>query len=241
MKPFIYIILIVIILTMTLLYKRNNTSKDVETKQNNATFTLKPVTIFTDPDLPVGFGYKCQWYVIRSSDMNGVATYLNLTDDKTSNWKSGIEAAYEGYYFVSPPVNGWIFVVNSIMPDLSAKNDSNPLKVVTNLSKKFGEAYYFGTHRVVEYQAWAKAVNGKLERAYGYLGESGEVIVNQGNLSTEEKENKLLFTDLNVDDPMLPNEEDVLLIAKTWTIDPRMEDGNYEIGTGLVGVIKNMR
>lgn len=100
---------------------------------------------------------------------------------------------------------------------------------------RFGEAYYFGTHRVVEYHAWAKSVNGKLVRAYGYLGETGETIVNRGEISDAELENGLIYTDLDAEEPNLPNEEDVLLMAKAWTIDPQMADGRHQAGTGFVG------
>lgn len=129
-------------------------------------------------------------------------------------------------------------VINSIMPDLSGTESPSPLTVISDLSLSFGEACYFGTHRVVEYHAWAKSINGKLVRAYGYLGETGETIINQGEISKEELENNLIFTDSDVEEPNLPDEEDVLFIAKKWTVDPQMENDNYQTGTGFIGILE---
>ncbi|WP_419875014.1 hypothetical protein [Candidatus Pristimantibacillus sp. PTI5] len=195
-----------------------------------------PVLQFSDnPDYPQPFGYKCQWMAVKTENTNEVAKHLNLMNMQPANWSTGIEGAYEGKFFVSPPVNGWTLVVNSLMPDITDTTEQNPLKVIAELSRVYGEACYFGTHRVVEYHAWAKALNGEISRAYSYVGESGETLVNQGALTAEELEHDLIFTELEEDELITPYEEDVLLIAKEWTTDPMMGQTSLELGVGLVG------
>ncbi|MDQ8736393.1 hypothetical protein [Paenibacillus sp. LHD-38] len=44
-----------------------------------------------------------------------------------------------------------------------------------------------------------------------------------------------MFTEIEDDDPILPDEEHVLLIAREWTIDPMMQQTNLELGVGFVG------
>jgi len=241
MKIFYLILAIVILVLVIFVFlKRNNSSKISVTIQNSSSTKLGLTTIQfdTNPDVPVSFGYKCQWFVIKTSNTQAVINALKLKNVQVSNWRAGVEGAYEGYYFVSPPINEWTFVINSVMPVLSGVEAPSPITVIADLSSEFGEAYYFGTHRVVEYHAWAKARNGELVRAYGYLGESGETIVNQGEVSKEELDNNLVFTDLESDEPSLPNEDDVLLIAKKWTVDPQFGSGNYQKGTGFIGTLE---
>ncbi|WP_174818539.1 hypothetical protein [Paenibacillus kobensis] len=191
------------------------------------------------PDYPEPFGYKCQWFAVKTLDTQAVIEAMKMKDVQVSNWKSGIEGSYEGYYFVSPPVEGWTLVVNPIMPDLSGAAAPSPLIVIDRLSSRFGEACYFATHRVVEYHAWAKSIHGKIVRAYGYVGEIGETIIDEGEMSEEERENDVIFTGLDADEPRLPSEEDVLLMAAQWTIDPMMPNDHYDKGTGFVGVVIN--
>jgi hypothetical protein len=235
----ICVILVIIILVVLTLYfqKRININKNLVSNQNSTKLGPKAIKFDSNPDFPVEFGYKCQWFAVKTNDTQAVLEAMNLKNIQISYWRTGIEGAYEGYYFISP-IDGWTLVINSIMPDLSGTELPNPLTIISDLSLGFEEAYYFGTHRVVEYHAWAKSINGKLVRAYGYLGETGETIINQGEISKVELENNLIFTDLDVEEPNSPDEEDVLFIAKKWTVDPQMDDGNYQTGIGFIGILK---
>ncbi|WP_157317391.1 hypothetical protein [Paenibacillus anseongensis] len=236
MKIFFMVVAIIMLVVICLYFQKRNIKRNLVSNHNLAKLDPKLINFDSNPDSPVAFGYKCQWFAVKTNDTQAVLDTMELKNIQISNWKTGIEGAYEGYYFISPPINGWTLVINSIMPDLSGTERPNPLDVISDLSSSFGEAYYFGTHRVFEYHAWAKSIKGKLIRAYGYLGETGETIINKGEISKEELENNLIFTDLDVEEPKLPDEENVLFIAKEWTIDPQMENQNYQIGTGFIGI-----
>jgi len=184
------------------------------------------------PDLPISFGYKNQWLAVKTIDTQAVVAAMDLKNIQIANWSTGLIGANEGYYFVTPPINGWTLVINSLMPDISGVKATNPLTIIAELSAKFGDACYFGTNRVVEYHAWAKSINGKLIRAYGYLGESGEILINQGEATKEEQEY------FEAEEPVLPNEEDVLFLAKQWSIDSWPDHEENQMGTGFVGKLE---
>ncbi|RKP57996.1 hypothetical protein D7Z26_00330 [Cohnella endophytica] len=200
----------------------------------------KMIAFDSSPDLPVGFGYKTQWIAVKTSDTKSVVDSISLTDVHEANWRTGFAGTGSGYYFVSPPVQGWTLIINPLMPDLGAEISSDPLsfplKAISYLSQRFGEAYYFGNHRIVGYYSWAKASKGIVERAFGYLGESGTIMLDQGVPTDEETSLNLVFSNLTINDGMKhPDEEDVLSIAKQWTIDPRMTEGEYNLGVGYSG------
>lgn len=210
----------------------------------------------SSPDHPVSFGYKCQWYAIRTTDTAAVAAFFNLKEPQPVNWETGMAGAFQGYYFISPPVKGWTLAVNSLMPDVSAAGEDNPLETVKRLSSRYGEACYFGTHRVVEYHAWAKAVNGELIRAYSYAGESDEVLIDEGEPTAEEVDSGLIFAgyddyedndagdedgadidfgEEDYEELPVPGEDDVISMAELWTLSPFLEDEEYEPGAGIAG------
>ena len=102
------------------------------------------------------------------------------------------------------------------------------------LSDRFGEAYYFGTHRIVEYQAWAIAKMGQMIRGFAYVGESGEFPLNVGERTADEIELNIGTEDLN----LCPDEEHVLELASRWVFDPRrIENCAGADGPGLAGRI----
>ncbi|WP_187434484.1 hypothetical protein [Paenibacillus methanolicus] len=200
---------------------------------------LSELELSEEPDIPHPFGYKCQWYAVRTDRLTELVDHFGLTGCRAANWASGLDGAYGGYYFVSPPVAGWTLVVNAFMPDFAEAGDRHPVQMTRELSARFGEACYFGTHRVVEYHAWVKAVNGQVVRAYGYVGEQGETIADIGEPTSEERELGLAFTSLDEEDAHWPSEDDVLEMAAAWTIDPQMGDQS-DLGPG-VGIIGDRR
>jgi hypothetical protein len=82
------------------------------------------------------------------------------------------------------------------------------------------EVQFFATHRVTEAHSWARARPSGLERAYGYVGETGETVMDEGPRTAEE----LAL------DPDIPDEEDVMALAAAWSVDPTSFE-ERDIGT----------
>jgi len=133
------------------------------------------------PDKPQSFGYKVLWFAVRASDPASVLDALEFGPGTQANWASGLSAAYDygtEWAFVSPPVDGWVFVVGGSLPQPFALNP--PLfkvqheigrrfdVLLSRLMKKFDDVQYFGTHRVVSLGAWARALNGKPVRIFAF-------------------------------------------------------------------------
>lgn len=201
------------------------------------------------PDLPVGFGDKCTWYALPTIDTSAVADAIKLNDAQPCGWSQGIHAAYDQSVFITPPVEGWTFVVGfSLAP---STDDISPIlqSRLETLSQIFGTALCFSTHRVVEFHLWAKAVKGSLIRAYGYVGESGETFWDEGEMTPEEQQLGFAFFDPKSPeaedddywertDLSYPDEDSVMFIADAWSISPiQLEQyaGDLAPSLGLLG------
>ena len=188
------------------------------------------------PDFPIPFGYKMCWYAIKNETPQSVIEKLEMKVVSDSNWEHGLHCAYgsEGFIFVSPPVDGHILVIN--MPPDDGHN------IVKKHALLFEELQYYGTHRVVDYNAWAKFYDGQIIRAYCYVGERGEIMWCEGNVTTEElsfgfdkfPSNTDEMLSENFDYEHLPDEEHVLAIAKAWGVDTKFESETYEKGIGFI-------
>ena len=179
--------------------------------------------------------------------------------------------------FVSPQVNGWILLVSQYFPPFHKKPQKrkltfeekvsqrsgqgssfvchfNPesqketLALIEKLSLSLGEVYYFATHRVFEYHVWAKAREGKIIRAFAYLGSTGEQLINQGEPTPEEielgfkspwepgTENQPSMQDY--ENLWFPDEDFVTRLAGKWSIDPtKLEEMELAPGLGVLGKI----
>jgi len=189
------------------------------------------------PDPPQPFGYKTLWFALRAPSTSAVAEALRLEDAAPANWRSGLEASRAGLVFVSPLVRGWAFVVSDSLPQLDGgESGARCRESLAALSQRFGEAFYFGTHRIVEYHAWARSENGEMRRAFAYLGEAGELLLDEGQPTHEERAAEAVFDAELVEQGGAPDEESVLAVASRWTIDPReLASAGGEPALGLVG------
>jgi hypothetical protein len=161
------------------------------------------------PDRPVSFGYKIVWFAVKSHDAKKIAAVLGYRDLQPCNWKIGIDRAYGQNVFLTPPLGDWTLVVGLGLP--SADSDGSEARVtdaLERLSAEFGEAQWFASHRVVDYYAWARYVNGKGVRHYSYLGERGETLRDVGTRERFEARQELA------------NEPMVMRAAAEWSIDP---------------------
>jgi len=197
-----------------------------------------PIRIDVTPDYPIPFGYKTAWYAIKDITPQAVIEKLDLDIVCESNWESGFEHIYvSGDVFVSPAIGGYILVIGLIGLGRNADHD-----MVKEHSRLFNEFYYFGSHTVADYYAWAKFKNGNLIRAYAFIGDAGELFWNEGSITSEEI--KLGFDKFPVsDDPcevdtIIPDEDSVIDIASAWSINPLFDGANFEKSTGYICRLK---
>jgi hypothetical protein len=198
-----------------------------------------------DPDLPVPFGFKIAWLALNTRDAASVATALELQGTRQATWKEGIDAAYKSLVFVTPPLGDWTLAVSTaLFPRDRVEPFVKPL--LERLSRQFGDAQYFCTHRVPELHVWARARKGRLVRGYGWLGEKGHTLWDDGSRTLEERDLGLRFFDERSPEAensgsevsMLPDEASVMQLAALWSIDPSSLDENFkELVMGMLGSI----
>jgi hypothetical protein len=182
-------------------------------------------------DEPVAFGYKIAWLAIRTTDPRHVARVVGISDLQPANWETGLEAAFRRQgLFVSPPVEGWVFVAGSQLPE-----PAPPVRLaaweswIQRIAQEFSEVQYIGNQRVTSFYAWARFVDGREMRLFSSA--DGEIYVDRGTPAEVEK--PWAQTD---QDCCLPDEADVLLVAGQWGLNPMtLEDRDYPRGAGLFG------
>ena len=210
---------------------------------SNLPSKLRVAAEYMVPDTPVSFGYKCKWLAVYTRDTKKLADRVGLKDAQSCNWKAGIEYAYEDRVFISPPVDGWSFIISlRHLPDAQDQQSVDLIKtMLQDLSREFGRAQYFGTYRVVSYDCWMKAENGQIERAYGFV-DGGNTVV-EGDPTDAERKYKLVntFSSESAEDPnyfdredlVYPDESMTMEIAGAWSINPQDLEGRTDIGPGL--------
>jgi hypothetical protein len=196
--------------------------------------------------LPEPFGYKIAWFAVRSEDPRKVAAALELTNVQPAGWKYGVAHAYgdvdkDYRVFVSPPVRGWVLALG--LPILFEADDHAKTRMI-ELSRKFGEAQFFGSMRVSDVYVWGKAVDGRVVR-YFYEGDGNRRV--EGKETSEEVGLAFRFFDESspeAKDPKywerkdlrFPGEECVLQVAAKWSIDPsQLDKMGLEPSQGLIG------
>lgn len=203
------------------------------------------------PDSPQSFGYKMAWFAIPTPDSTKVIDAFGFKDVTRANWASGVQAVYGDLtqVYITPPVEGWTLVLGLGLP--SFDNDERTrefLAFIEKVAASFPEFYYFGTHRVVDFHGWVKAADGKIQRAYAYLGERGETLYESGKKTPEEIALGFAFFDerspeaasesyYDRKDLRFPGEEDVMKLSAAWTINTQTLDKRTEKGTGYLAKV----
>ncbi len=214
---------------------------------------LKPIEeligkIDTTPCAPICFGYKNRWLAIRASDPDAVKAMMPLDTPQRANWQSGIAAAYNDNAFLTPALDGWVLLICTDLPELGHPPETAEwTSLMTSLSQAFGEVQYFCTHRVSEYHAWSRFVNGREERAYAYCDGT---LVNRGPRTPGELELGYNYydsddsgadsdTDHEQTDLSYPDEEHVMEVAGKWSLNPNtLEEKKYPAGVGWIGTLR---
>jgi hypothetical protein len=188
------------------------------------------------PDRPKSFGYKCTWLTVKASSAEEVADELGYDAPARCNWASGFERAFGAIgskeVFVTPPVDGWVFVLGFPLSD-----DEDAFDAVGTLSSVLGRPVYaFGSHRGVSAALWGFAEGGVVKRAWSVS--DGQVLISEGPVTPEER-----ALDIDFSREPQPNDEawsrqsheaTVVALAKAWTRDPTTLDEVSEPGVGVL-------
>ncbi len=210
------------------------------------------------PPVKVAFGYKSAWFAISSEDTQSIFDAFGLTDPKSANWPDGLTFAYSDVTasqssptFVTPPVNGWTFVLTGLRYSADSPKGIETLNArLKELSEKFGEAQYFGSYRVVDYVAWYKAQKGKIVRGFSFA--DGTLFDNSGATTDAELASGLFdMTGMDEDafwaflmasesegKPMHFVEDDPMRVAERWSVThPTSDVMTNDAASGLIGTL----
>jgi len=202
-------------------------------------------------DGPCAFGCSMAWLAVRSDDPQQVVEALRLEEASPCNWNSGIGAVYDDWLgasrvFVSPPVEGWVFVAGLALPHpLGGSFTDKCTPLLVELGGRFAEIQYFFSYPPIDYYAWAKVKDGRLVRSFAVSDEG--VIWNKGRPSREERSLGLkLFElrgvrgrkgDAGGELILHPTEEHVLRLASGWSIDPTLlNERHAPAGLGVIAL-----
>jgi hypothetical protein len=179
------------------------------------------------------------WLAIKGNTLFSVQSALDLHNPKPCSWIQGLAGAEK--LFIAPPVNGWILVFGSGLPDPSEDVDAC-YRFVLDLSRKLGHIQFFSLSRVVHHHAWIKADTGKVLRAYVW---AGQTLWQQGLRTQAENELDLKCfdyaeaaerTSFNAPDSVCTNVDKVPLLAARWSLDPAHIDERFlEAAPGIAG------
>lgn len=199
-----------------------------------ARWFVPPVIRFDSrPDGPAAFGYRMAWLAVRSRDAGKVAQVLGLLSGQPANWRTGIGTVYdsrlgENFVYISPPVDGWTFVVGLALPQPMGRGFVDKCTpMLLDLGQEFTEAHYFLSYPPLEFSAWARVAEGRLIRAFA-IGDEG-VIWNKGRLTREERSLDLAVLEARGAKSkrgdgekalVRPTEADLMMIAHGWSVDP---------------------
>jgi hypothetical protein len=200
-------------------------------------------------DRPVAFGYQMAWLAIRSRDTAAVIDALNLEQIQYCNWNSGIGTVYDArlgqnHVFVSPPVNGWTFVIGLPLPQpmgRSFADKATPLLLA--LGQRFAEVQLFIAFPPVDLFAWARVIEGRIVRAFA-VGDQG-ILWNKGKTTREERSLGLKLFELrgvrdrrgDAGGPLIlhPTEDHVMQVARKWSLDPtKLGEMSAPDGLGVI-------
>ena len=174
----------------------------------------------------VGFGGKQAWLAVRDEpgrdDQAGaLLAALGLRDLGEVPWRDGLDLVHltDDRVAVTPPLPGardtsWRLAAGRwlLRPDTAVD--------VAGLSATLGtEVQFFATHRVTELHRWQRAAGGELIRAFGYVGQTGEVTSWFGEPGPAERDAGLP-AELDEETTVLVGEKDVLKVADAWSVDP---------------------
>lgn len=203
------------------------------------------------PDRPVPFGYKMSWLALHTDDTSRVVDMIGLANPRPCNWQSGVGTVYDGdlgdsHVFVSPPVDGWTFVIGLPLPHPTGSGFADKCTpLLLELGKTIADVQYFFTYPLIDFYAWVRVKDARLVRAFA-IGDAG-IVWNKGRTTREEKALGLrLFElrgvrarkgDAGGEMILYPTEDHVMRIARGWSLDPTaLDQAQSQAALGYVGM-----
>ena len=175
------------------------------------------------------FGLRpTSWLAVRSFNPKAVQAALGLNHFAPCPWVEGLTGG-QGF-FIGPPVNGWIIVTGSGLPNPGADVDEC-FHFLTALSRKLGHVQFFQAERVLHHHAWIRVENGIVTRAYAW---ADETVWNQGLKTAAETELSMKCFGYGehpdaaswaAAEWTATNVAKVPLLAARWSLDPARIDG----------------
>ena len=188
-----------------------------------------------------------RWLAVKSNNPQAVQKALGLHNPTPCSWTEGMARVSDQKLFVSPPVNGWVLVVGSLLPDSSEDVDAC-FRFLHRLSRELGEVQFFSVNRAVGHHAWARFEKGRVLRGYAW---AGETLWNQGIKTWGERklglkcfayfegEPRAHFAQF---EPVRANAEKVLSLASLWSVDPTsVDDSMLTDAFGITGDLSQAR
>jgi len=187
----------------------------------------------------------CRWLAIKGNDPAAVQNVLHLNAPMPCSWEEGLIEARERKLFISPPVDGWILVVGSSLPDPTEDVDVC-YRFLTSLSRKLGHVQFFSTNRFANHHAWALVDKGRVFRAYAW---AGYTLWNQGPMTAAEKDLRMTCFDyatgrshFDRKDSIAQNTDRVPQLAARWSLDPSaIDERQFRTGYGITGELSHSR
>jgi len=179
------------------------------------------------------------WLVVRSLNTKVVQAALGLDHFVPCPWAEGMTGGHG--FFIGPPVNGWIIVTGSGLPNPGCDVD-DCFYFLTELSRKLGHVQFFQAERVLHQHAWIRVENGVVTRAYAW---AGETVWNQGRKTAAETELSMKCFGYGehpgaaswaAAEWTATNVAKVPLLAARWSLDPaRIDERLRNHANGVAG------
>jgi hypothetical protein len=184
------------------------------------------------------------WITVRTCDLASVQSALGISNAHPCPLTQGLVTDQQ--LFIAPPVNGWILLTGSGLPD-PAEDVDQCFKFLVELSRQLGQVQFFSANRVLGHHAWAWAQSGRIVRAYAW---AAKTLWNQGIKTRAELELGLhcfqyleTFEQTTFSQPevITTNAEKVPLLAARWSLDPgSIDEYTLEHAQGIAGEARRL-
>jgi hypothetical protein len=187
-----------------------------------------------------GLHRPSSWLAIRSRNLSAVQAALGISNPRPCTWTDALTG--EQRLFVAPPINGWILVIGSELPD-PAEDVDICFRFLLDLSLKLGQVQFFNANPAWDYHAWVRIEAGRVMRAYAWAGRTlwnqgiktpAELALGLKSFHYLEAPESLSYRQLDI---ISANTDKVPLLAARWSLDPASVDERmFDQTCGIAGI-----